>query len=78
MDIEPVPTYPVLQFIAKRGGACVAAIGVLGVLAAAGLAVALQAWLIALAGVVGTAVLCGLLASYVELVRVVKDTLIPR
>ena len=70
--------YPVLGFIVRWGGACAAA---LALIAGAAAAVALfPAWGPAalVAGVVAGGVVFGLARSYVELVRLIVDLLLPQ
>lgn len=75
---DGVPVYPFLNLIARFGIYFVAIVVIL--VAAAGVVVAfvLGMWVIAPFALVGAAVLGILLAGYVEMVRVVVDTLVPR
>lgn len=72
------PTYPVLQFIARKGmttSVCLALVlGACGL----GLAWLTQTWLVIPIVIAAVVFLLGLLASYVELVRVIVDTMVPR
>lgn len=77
-DMYVAPTYPLLRFIATHGmkfALLATALALCGGLAAA---VGLQSWIAGLAAVLGSALLGGMLASYVEMVRVIVDTLVPR
>ena len=70
--------YPMLHFIGRHGGWCAIAAGVLPLIAGAG-AVALGQspwWLVA--GVLAAVGLFVLVRSYVELVRVMIDMLLPK
>jgi len=73
-----MPSYPTVQFLVKHGGRFAAASGV--VLALAGLWAAAVGcgWYWAPAGIVGGGIAWLGLASYVELVRIIADTLLPR
>jgi hypothetical protein len=72
------PSYPVVAFLVRHGVLLSTIIGVLPVLAgvyfmqSAGSAIALCA------GVIGGVVAGGLMLSYIEVLRIVSDTLIPK
>jgi len=69
--------YPFLRLIASYGHALVVLI-VIAIAAAGVAATALgQSWIWAAAGVAGAVVLYGLLRSYVELVQIIRETLLP-
>ena len=70
--------YPAIRFIVERGNALAIAIGVLPLLGAVALAVLGVHWLVLVAGLVATAVVYFLMRSYVELVRVIADMLLPK
>lgn len=72
------PTYPVVQFLVARGQGVALALSLLVLIAAwaGGLATG-QLWL-ALAGTAAAGVLLGLLLSYVEVLRIIADTLLPK
>jgi hypothetical protein len=72
------PRYPVLTFIAARGMALAVAFGALAL--AGGLLIAWLAglWLLVPVAIVIAAIAYVLFASYVELARIVIDTLVPR
>jgi hypothetical protein len=72
------PTYPVVQFLVARGKGVALALSLLVLIAAwAGGLASGQLW-IALAGTAATGVLFGLLLSYVEVLRIIADTLLPK
>ena len=72
------PKYPVLNFIAVNGMMLAVLLG--AIVGGCGLtfAATTQQWLLAPCALVAAAVLTGLLASYVEVVRIMVDTLVPR
>ena len=70
--------YPTIKLIVEKGNALAAAIGLLplvGTLVLAGFGVH---WLVLAAGAVASAVVYLLMRSYVELVRVIADMLLPK
>lgn len=73
-----LPTYPVLEFIARWGTKIVAFSGV--ALSICGIVAAYLTgfWFIAPFTIVCAVLVGGLLTSYVEIVRIVLDTLVPR
>lgn len=70
--------YPAIRFIVERGNALALAIGVLPLLGAIVLAALGVHWVVLLAGAVASAVVYFLMRSYVELVRVIADMLLPK
>lgn len=71
--------YPTLKLIVDKGNVLAIVLGLLPVLGAVAVGFAfLWHWLILLAGVVLGVLLYGIARSYVELVRVVSDVLVPR
>lgn len=78
MDMPEIPTYPALGFLVKHGrlvAAVIAALPVLGGIAA----VATDGpVLLLLAGVVVAPILLLFVLTYVEMARVISDTMIPR
>jgi hypothetical protein len=70
--------YPTIRFIVERGSALAIAIGVLPLLGAVVLAAWGVHWLVLVAGLVASAVVYFLMRSYVELVRVIADMLLPK
>jgi len=76
---EPMDKYPTIQFIVERGEAVaftIAALPLLGAIAV--FAFVVMHWLVLVAGVVLSGVLLLILKSYVELVRVIADMLLPK
>ena len=72
------PSYPVLKFIAGRGMEIAVFLALTSGAGGLGLAYVTQLWALVPLAIVGAFVLLGLLASYVELVRVIVDTMVPR
>jgi len=71
--------YPTLKRIVDHGDAIAAAISALPVIGAIAAFFLLPAhWLVLIAGAVGSVVLLLFLKSYVELVRVLSDMLLPK
>ena len=70
--------YPTIKLIVERGDALAIAIGSLPLIAAIVLVAYGVHWLALPVGLVGAAVLYLLMRSYVELVRVIADMLIPK
>lgn len=79
MVTSKTPTYPAVRFIVRHGPAVAAALplALLAVWAAVSLAYGFPLWTLALAAG-AAAVLFGLLRSYVEIVQVISETLLPR
>jgi hypothetical protein len=70
--------YPTIQFIVERGNALALAIGILPLLGAVALFALGVHWFVLVAGLVASAVVYFLMRSYVELVRVIADMLLPK
>lgn len=70
--------YPVIKLIVERGDLLALAIGVLPALGGIVLLALGAHWFAFIAGVVGSAVVYFLMRSYVELVRVIADMLLPK
>ena len=70
--------YPAIKFIVERGNALALAIGILPLLGAVALFALGVHWFAVVAGAVATAVVYFLMRSYVELVRVIADMLLPK
>ena len=71
--------YPTIRLIIERGSALAAAIALLPLCAAAAAVAGVPwQWLALGAGIVGALVVYVLMKSYVELVRVMADMLIPK
>ena len=71
-------SYPTIKLIVERGDALAIAIGLLPLVGALVLAAFGIHWLVVVAGAVASAVVYLLMRSYVELVRVMADMLIPK
>ncbi len=70
--------YPIIRLIVERGNALALAIGVLPLLGAVALVALGVHWFAFVVGAVATAVVYFLMRSYVELVRVIADMLLPK
>jgi hypothetical protein len=70
--------YPIIKLIVERGNLLAAAIGVLPLLGGLALLILGVHWFALVAGAVGSAVVYFLMRSYVELVRVMADMLLPK
>ena len=70
--------YPTIKFIVERGNALALVIGLLPLLGGIVLAAMGVHWMVAIAGAVAAGVLYFLMRSYVELVRVIADMLLPK
>ncbi|MBI4192746.1 MAG: hypothetical protein HY525_19715 [Betaproteobacteria bacterium] len=71
--------YPIIKLIVERGNVLAVVVALLPLCAAvAAVAGAAWHWLALIAGVIGGLVVYVLLKSYVELVRVMADMLIPK
>jgi hypothetical protein len=72
------PTYPVVQFLVSRGKTLSWALSALVLLGALGLSLASATPWPLVIGAAGAVVLLGLLLSYVEVLRIIADTLLPK
>ena len=73
-----IPTYPVVGFLVRHGVVLSIVLGVLPLIAAGALvASGWAAWMLAL-GLGASVVLATLLVSYIEVLRVISDTLMPK
>lgn len=70
--------YPTLHFLMRHGRLIANLAAVLGVVCGVWAAVALASWPYAVAGVIAGAVGYGLVRSYVELIVLVTDMLLPK
>ena len=70
--------YPTIKLIVERGNLLAIAIGILPLLGSVALFGLGGHWLVIVAGTVTSAVVYFLMRSYVELVRVMADMLIPK
>jgi hypothetical protein len=73
-----VDQYPTIKFIVERGDLLAAAIGLLPLIGGLVLAALGVHWIAVPAGAVAAGVLYFLMRSYVELVRVIADMLLPK
>jgi len=73
-----VDPYPTIKLIVERGNLLAIVIGLLPLVGALVLAAFGIHWLVVIAGAVASAVVYFLMRSYVELVRVMADLLIPK
>jgi hypothetical protein len=73
-----VDQYPTLKLIVERGDLLAGLIGILPLLGGLALFAFGMHWLVFVAGAVAAGVVYLLLRSYVELVRVMADMLIPK
>ncbi|MCW5656013.1 hypothetical protein [Hydrogenophaga sp.] len=76
-DFTP-PTYPVVQFLVAHGKRLSYAISLLVLLGTCGLGLANGTLWLLPAGLVASGLLLGLLLSYVEVLHIIADTLIPK
>lgn len=70
--------YPTIKFIVERGNHLAAAIGALPLLGGVALLLLGVHWFALVAGTVAAGVVYFLMKSYVELVRVIADMLLPK
>lgn len=70
--------YPTIKLIVERGNALALVVGLLPLLGSLVLLALGTHWVAVLAGAVASAVLYFLMRSYVELVRVIADMLLPK
>lgn len=70
--------YPTIKFIVERGNLLAIVIGILPLLGGAVLAALGVHWMAIVAGAVAASVVYFLMRSYVELVRVIADMLLPK
>lgn len=73
-----MPSYPTVQFLVTHGGRLAVAAGLSLAFAGLWAATAGCGWYWAPVGIVGGGIAWLGLASYVELVRIIADTLLPR
>ena len=77
-DSQGMPHYPVLGLVRRHGKTLAALVG-WGLLALGAYAAwALQYWFCVVLGGLGGVLTWGLLLSYVEMVEIIFDTLVPR
>ena len=70
--------YPTIRFILRFGDAFAIFVSLLPAVAGISVAIYCLSWIALVAGVVASVVLGVLMKSYVEIVRVIADMLIPR
>jgi hypothetical protein len=70
--------YPAINFLLRYGDAFAIAVALLPALAGISLALYMLNWLVLAAGLVGSLVLGVIMKSYIELVRVIADMLMPK
>ena len=70
--------YPTIKFIVERGNLLAVAIGLLPLLGGIALLLLGVHWFALVGGAVAAAVVYFLMKSYVELVRVIADMLLPK
>jgi hypothetical protein len=73
-----VDSYPTIKFIVERGNLLAIGIGLLPLLGAVALVILGVHWFALIAGAVAAGVVFFLMKSYVELVRVIADMLLPK
>ncbi|MFG1343521.1 hypothetical protein V5F59_01380 [Xanthobacter autotrophicus DSM 431] len=73
-----IPTYPVVGFLVRHGILLSLVLGVVPLLAAAGLVASGWALWVLVPGAGASVVLATLLISYIEVLRVISDTLMPK
>jgi hypothetical protein len=72
------PRYPVIGFLVRRGVGIAVAIALLALAAALLLGLAWGSLWVAIGGALAAALLLGLLLSYVEVLRLISDMLLPK
>ncbi len=80
MNVEPyrAPSYPLVSFLVRHGVRCAILVGLLPLVAAAALTIAGWSAVVLGVAIVVSVVLTVLLLSYVEVLRIIADTLMPR
>lgn len=73
-----VPTYPVVQFLVRRGLVLAGLLGLMPLLVGLYLTIVGGGWIPVSVGLVAGVLLGGLLISYVEVLKIIADTLIPK
>lgn len=77
-SIYKPPSYPVIHFIVRRGMWIAAVLGILFIGVGFYASNMTDNWWCAVAGSIVGLLVAGVIASYVEVLRVISDTLIPR
>jgi len=78
MDMPDLPTYPALGFLVKHGRVISGVIALLPVLLGIAVVAGGGPVLALLAGIVAAPILLLFVMTYVEMARVISDTMIPR
>ncbi len=73
-----MPNYPIIHFLVRHGHRFAIAVALLPAVSGIGLAAAGWGWPYGAAGVVASAVLYVIMKSYVELVAIIADMLLPK
>jgi hypothetical protein len=73
-----MPNYPVIHFLVRHGHLFAIAVALLPVAAGACLAISGGGWLYGAGGVAAGGVLYVLMKSYVEMVAIIADMLLPK
>ena len=73
-----MPKHPVIDFLLRHGHGFAIAVALLPVIVGICLAYAGWSWLVAIGGVLAGAILYVLAKSYVELVALIADMLLPK
>lgn len=72
------PTYPVVEFLVAHGVRCAWALALALAIGAVILATSLGFWWVGALGVLVALILLVVLISYVEVLRIIADTLLPK
>lgn len=73
-----MPNYPIIQFLVRHGHRFAIAVALLPAALGVGLAFSGWGWLYGAGGVVASVVLYVIMKSYVELVAIIADMLLPK
>ena len=73
-----MPNYPIINFLVRRGHPFAIGVALLPVLAGLWILAAGGPWLFGVAGIVAGPVLYVLMKSYVEMVAIIADMLLPK
>jgi hypothetical protein len=72
------PSYPIVRFLVRKGQPIAIALATVPCAVGAYLGISAESLLYPLLGLIASVVVGGLLLSYVEVLRIISDTLIPR
>ena len=78
MEATREPRYPAIGFLVRYGGLLAIILGLAPLVAAAIVVVLQGPWWMTVVAIIGSPVLFLLVRSYVEMVRIIADTLLPR